>query len=264
MPTLDRIQAGLLRRLRRACDFRLVRWHRLAQHQQTWYLRKLFEWLQTDLVIDVGGNEGQYAKFIRSSVGYRGPLLTVEPIPELAEKLRVLASRDPNWTIVCAALGASEGDVEFKVMNTTPMSSLLEPKRDSPSPLMQYNRPVSRMQVPMKRLDRLIAEDPALSASRNVYLKLDVQGYELEVLKGAAGLMSAVGALQAELSVTPLYEGQPSYLQLLQFMEDAGYSPSLIPAHDYEQFPEMVDFDCHFLRRDLLKGYLGRLAGPTE
>jgi FkbM family methyltransferase len=261
MLTLNRIVTGLRNRLRHALDYKLVRWYQLAGHQQTWYLRRLFRWQQIDLVIDVGGNAGQYADFIRKRVGYRGLLVTFEPIPWLASELALRAKSDPLWIVVNKALGDSAGQASFNVMNTTPMSSLLSPKVGSQSTVMQYNEVQQQVQVEVQRLDDWLQSDTKTQACRNIYLKLDVQGYELKVLQGSSASLPRIGALQAELSVAPLYEGQPSYLELLHFLDDCGYTLSSIPANDYAHFPEMVDFDCHWVRTDRLASYL---SAPTS
>ncbi|TDP71430.1 FkbM family methyltransferase [Roseateles toxinivorans] len=252
MITMNRLIAGLRRRLRRALDYRVVRWYQLARYQQAWYLRRLFRWQEVDLVIDVGGNSGQFAEFIRKRVGYKGLMITFEPIPWLAAELQRRTASDPNWIVVNKALGANPGQAQFNVMNTSPMSSLLQPKRDSQSSMKQFNQVEQRVEVEIATLDTCLNDNPRTRECRNIYLKLDVQGYELEVLKGTQLAMSRICALQSELNVIPLYENQPGYMEVLRFLDTAGYVLSSIPAHDYEHFPEMIDFDCHFVRRDRL------------
>jgi hypothetical protein len=101
--------------------------------------------------------------------------------------------------------------------------------------------------------------EPSLAAAKSVYLKIDVQGCERQVLDGASTLLPRVVALQTELNVLPLYHGAPDYKELMAHLEQLGYVLSFIPAHNYEQFPDMIDFDGHFVRRDRLK-QMGLLA----
>lgn len=264
MITMNRLISGLRRRLRRALDYRIVRWYQLARYQQAWYLRRLFRWQEVDLVIDVGGNSGQFADFIRKRVGYKGLMVTFEPIPWLAEELQRRTESDSNWIVINKALGARPGHAQFNVMNTSPMSSLLQPKVDSQSSMKQFNEVEKRVEVEIATLDTCLAETLRTRNCRNIYLKLDVQGYELEVLKGAEATMTTICALQSELNVIPLYENQPGYMEVLRFLDEAGYVLSSIPAHDYEHFPEMVDFDCHFVRRDRLsKALVARQNGNS-
>ncbi|NCT83558.1 MAG: FkbM family methyltransferase [Comamonadaceae bacterium] len=238
-----------LRRLGRTLDYRCLHWHRLGEHQQADYLRRLFELLDIDLVIDVGANRGQYADFIRRRVGYRGALLSFEPIPSLAQELAQRAAGDPNWRVRATALGACAQTRPFHVAQSSPMSSLLAPSARATSRLAAFNTVQQTLDVDVETLDAALADFPHC---RNLYLKLDVQGYERQVLDGATASLPRLAAMQAELSVVPLYEGQPHYLDLLGHLESLGYLPSLIPAHNPEHFPLLIDFDCHLVRRERL------------
>ncbi len=238
-----------LRRLGRELDYRCLHWPRLGEHQQADYLRRLFDLLDIDLVIDVGANRGQYADFIRRRVGYRGAMISFEPIPALAEELARRAARDPQWTVRAAALGARAETRPFHVAQSSPMSSLLPPTTQATSRLAAFNAVQQTLDITVETLDAALA---GFTRHRNLYLKLDVQGFERQVLDGAAASLPRISALQAELSVVPLYEGQPSYLDLLGHIESLGYLPSLIPAHNPEHFPLLIDFDCHFVSRERL------------
>lgn len=263
-PLVGRFRASLARLARRRFDHRVVRWLQLGRDQQRWYLRKLFRCHPVGAVLDVGGNAGQYARFLRREVGYRGHIVTFEPIPALAAALKRESSGDPSWEILELALGDSPGQASFNVMNTSPMSSLLQPKADCSSPVMQFNRVSETVQVRVDTLDAVIAGHPWLRGMQDLYLKLDVQGYELKVLEGATRSLPRIAALQAELNVLPLYEGQPSYLEVMQYLDSRGYAPSLLPAHEYETFPEMIDFDAHFLRRDRMSELLRAARGSGQ
>lgn len=237
------------RRLGRALDYRLLHWHRLAEHQQADYLRRLFDTLNIDLVIDVGANRGQYADFIRRRVGYRGELLSFEPIPALARELAQRARHDEKWRVCATALGARAETRPFHIAQSSPMSSLLRPSSDATSRLSGFNTVQETTEIHVDTLDAALA---GYAHCGNVYLKLDVQGYERQVLDGAMASMPRIAALQAELSVVPLYEGQPHYLELMAHIESLGYIPSLIAAHHPEHFPLLIDFDCHFTSRKRL------------
>lgn len=238
-----------LRRLGRALDYRCLHWHKLGEHQQADYLRRLFDQLDIDLVIDVGANRGQYADFIRRRVGYRGELLSFEPIPALARELEQRAARDAKWSVRACALGARAETRPFHMARSSPMSSLLAPSSRATSRLADFNTVQQTLEVDVNTLDAALA---SFQHCRNVYLKLDVQGYERQVLDGAVASLPRIAALQAELSVVPLYEGQPHHLDLMAHIESLGYLPSLIPAHNPEHFPLLIDFDCHFVSRERL------------
>lgn len=251
--TAGRYIRGIKHRLKLWFTYRLVRWYGLGEHQQAWYLKRLLPLFKVDLLIDVGGNEGQFAHFVRTRLGYKGMLLSFEPIPELAARLQQKAASDPAWTVVNAALGESRRSDIFHVTKSSPMSSLLKPSNTVTERLSKFGEIAASIPVEIDTLDDYLSSNPKFAHCNNIYLKLDVQGFEKKVLEGARRSMPRICALQAELSVIPLYEGQPDYKEMTQFIEDCGYLLSFIPAHDYQQFPEMIDFDCHFVRRDRLE-----------
>jgi hypothetical protein len=81
-------------------------------------------------------------------------------------------------------------------------------------------------------------------------LKLDVQGYELRVLTGAAGMLGDVGIVETELSVVSLYAGQPLLADILRALEDEGFAlHALEPILRDWRTGELLQFDGLFVRR---------------
>lgn len=262
-PLRRRSLLGRIReRLDRGPPWRLVRWMQLGDTQQVWYLKRLIRLLDIDLVVDVGGNRGQYAKLVRQRVGYRGPLISVEPIPEAASALRQAARGDAQWAVVEAALGQAGGRAMLNVMRADTLSSLLEPSNAATDLLAPDNQVARRVPVAVMTLAQLLAEHPQAQGRSRIYLKLDVQGLELPVLHGAGDALERICALQAELSVIRLYTGAVPYHEQMREIEALGFQLSFVPAHNYRQFPDMVDFDGHFVSRRVLqeRGYLLRPA----
>ena len=225
---------------------------RLGDAQRVWYLRQLFALLDVDLVVDVGGNLGQYAGLLRRRVGWRGPLITVEPIPSLGHALQRQFGSDVNWALASCALGEEPGRCRFNVMSGHELSSLLAPSHAATDRLDWQNQVREQIEVEVSTLALLLDEHPLARGARNVYVKLDVQGYELHVLRGAKACLNRVAALQAEASVIPIYAGVPPYYELMRDIEAMGFQLSFLPAHDYSQVPDMIDFDCHFVNRQRL------------
>ena len=253
-------------RLGSQLDHRLVRWMRLGDTQQVWYLRKLFALLEVDLVLDVGGNVGKYAAMLRERVAYRGAIISVEPIPALAESLQRRFRHDKQWALAACALGDVAGTSLINITQGHEMSSLLTPSNAASDRLDRFNRVLQQVEVPVQTLGELVATHPLAQGARHIYLKLDVQGYELHVLRGAGDSLPRIVALQAEASVIPMYEGVPVYYDLMREIESLGFQLSFLPAHNYSQVPDMVDFDCHFVARSCLAahGYLQPGAGAAR
>ena len=75
--------------------------------------------------------------------------------------------------------------------------------------------------MPIARLDSILSSD-ALD-DEQVHLKLDVQGYEMQALRGAPSTLSQAVSVEAELSLVPLYEGQVLMSELVDFLQVAGF-----------------------------------------
>lgn len=167
-------------------------------------LIRLCERLDIDHVLDVGANTGQYATFLRDG-GYTGRILSCEPLACPARALRAKAARDPRWQVEQLALGARPGTVGVHVAGNSYSSSVLPmlPAHLAAAPDSRY---VAEETVTVSTVDELAARH-RLPLGRTL-LKIDVQGYEWEVLAGAAAALPELAAVQVELSVVPLYAGQ--------------------------------------------------------
>src|SRR5688572_3090900 len=120
------------KRLKRAIDaalasrsYRLLPDWRLEKWEQSGHTRDLFEFLDIDCVLDVGGNVGQYQEFLRLHVGYGGHIVSFEPIEELYEQLRRETLKDPKWSAHRLALGPRHTALRLNVMRERTLSSFL-------------------------------------------------------------------------------------------------------------------------------------------
>jgi len=175
--------------------------------------------LGIDLVIDVGANAGQYGGELRR-FGYAGRIVSVEPLPGPFASLSAKASADPAWTAHNAAAGRTESVLTMNITQGDRCSSLLKPTEAFTQTLPSATV-VGTHQVPVRRLDDLCGQTAA--EAQSIYLKLDVQGYELEALAGAERVLSRAAAVEAELSVLPCYEGGPTLFELVQTLHGRGF-----------------------------------------
>ena len=129
--------------------------------------------LGIDLLIDVGANTGQYALSRRAS-GYRGEIISFEPLSAAHAKLLVLAKGDPNWTIADRmAVGDRSGQIELNVAGNSASSSVL-PMLSTHVTAAPHSRYIGKEIVPLRRLDDVFESKVA---GRKIFLKLDVQGF---------------------------------------------------------------------------------------
>jgi FkbM family methyltransferase len=181
---------------------------------------RLFSQHHLDLVLDVGANAGQFSKLCRS-VGYQGHILSFEPSSNAHQRLLRASSADPNWTVADRmALGPSTGEIEINIAANSFSSSVL-PMLDSHLSADPDSSYLNKEKVPVRRLDDVL---PSTAAHNRIFLKLDVQGFELQVLGGAPKTLSHAVAVQLELSLIPLYQGETLMPEMYATMAGHGFS----------------------------------------
>lgn len=212
---------------------------------------KLFRSYGIDLVLDIGANAGQYASRLRS-LGYAGDIMSFEPMTEPYEQLCQAASRDPRWTCLKLGLSDEEGTSRIHVSENSVSSSLL-PMLDRHSKHAPASKFIRDEVIEIKRLDAL--PESKTWIDHNVWMKIDVQGLEHKVLAGAAGLLGRVGAVQMEMSLVPLYEGQLTLLPMLELMRDLGFElVGFEPGFDDKVTGEYLQVDGIFRNRRMRGG----------
>jgi FkbM family methyltransferase len=198
------------------------------------------------VVVDVGANCGQYASELRRH-GYRGEILSFEPLEEAFAQLAAAAARDVDWTCQRLALGAFDGECRINIASNLASSSLLEM-----APAHRVGDPsVSITGAETVRVARL---DDVLDEDRPCLLKLDVQGYEERVLDGAPETLARAVLVECELCTAELYAGQASPRALIDRLDDFGLElVDLEPVFLDRADGRVLAFDALFARRALLR-----------
>jgi FkbM family methyltransferase len=215
----------------------------------TRHVQRLFAHLGVDCVLDVGANLGQYRDFLRNDVGYTGRILSFEPIPDHAKAMQARAATDPRWEVYAEALGAAPGTATFNVMAGTQFSSFLAPDASADDRFRAQNAVARSIDVPVRTVDAVMDQLRAGASPRAVYLKLDTQGFDLEVLKGASASIDQFVGLQTEASVKAIYAGAPRFTTSIETIEQLGFALSGMYPNNDGHFPELIEFDCFFVAR---------------
>ncbi len=206
-------------------------------------LRRIFTSRQIATVIDVGANRGQFRRFLRDQVEFDGRIVSFEPVSELAASLRAQARSDGKWLVRDCALGATVGESTLNIMASSVFSSFLEPL---PGPSFDAGNTVARTErVAVSTLD---AEFPDPAVLRTAYLKLDTQGFDLEVMKGGRLASRFIPALQTEVSFQPVYEKMPDYVQALAEFGRYGFTVSDMFLVNPNDAGVAIEFDCIMVR----------------
>jgi len=173
-------------------------------------------------VFDVGANEGQSAReFLRHFPQAR--IFSFEPTPATFQKLTLFATDQPRVTVVNQALGEAPGRVTFNENAFHQTNSILPANPRSE----EYLGPAvidcqRKIEVGMTTLDAFCRQESVAGID---LLKIDVQGFELFVLKGAQEFLSArtIGCIVLEVSFISLYENQATPQDLITLLADHQY-----------------------------------------
>jgi FkbM family methyltransferase len=206
---------------------------------------KLIAHHRISVVFDVGANVGQYGAELRG-LGYRGRIVSCEPMARAFRELAARASGDPDWVALNCALGDADAVRLLNVAANSQSSSLLEmlPRHTEAAPHSAYQ---GMEEVKVARLDSIF--DRHVQALDRVFLKLDVQGYESAVLAGAQGSLPRVEGVQLEMSLVPLYRGEARYTDLMGEMISRGFQlMSVEPAFRDPRSGQLLAMDGIFFR----------------
>jgi FkbM family methyltransferase len=233
-----------IKAMARSFGFDVIRFHPESSDQAK--LWAVLKHLKTDLVLDVGANEGQYGSGLRA-IGYRGRMVSFEPLSSAHAVLTRTAMDDAAWQIHRrAAIGDSDGEVTINIAGNNVSSSVLPmlAQHADAAPESQY---IGSEKVPLVRLDS-VASDYVTSA-KSVFLKIDTQGFEAAVLRGAPQLLQKCRAVQLEMSLTPLYGGQELWDYFVRELTNMGFQLwTVLPGFVEASTGRSLQFDAIFVR----------------
>lgn len=223
----------------------------LGSNRDAWFSfdlqrRTLLANQRVDLVIDVGANEGQFACTLRQH--YVGELLSVEPAAEPFERLQARAAGDAAWHVERCALGAEAGELELRISNLSVFNSFLPTKAYCDDQFGGKARITRTERVPVCRLDAIIGAAVPDFANRRIFLKMDTQGFDLQVFRGARAVLPQIVGLQSEVSVRQLYDGAPDWLDVLGEYQTAGFAVAALAPASQSRDGWPIEYDCLMIR----------------
>lgn len=169
-------------------------------------------------IVDVGANEGQYGANLRE-LGWTRQIVSFEPQKDAHAVLHSRALDDPLWFVPPAmALGSEDGRASINISQNSLSSSLLPIEQRSVS-VIESTRYVTAESIVVRKLDDVIPKD----CLGPFAVKIDTQGFEMEVLKGGGQTLQNTVVLNLEMSLCPVYTGGANYVELLQLVTDAGF-----------------------------------------
>lgn len=221
------------------------------------YLRKkrlktILDDYQINIVLDVGANKGQFAEEIRQ-IGYGGRIISFEPISSAFDILKKLALNDPDWDVQKLALGKENGEQNIYVSDYSVFTSFLKSRSWSEEQFGQVSLGKKEETV-VRRLDEVLSEMVDNLDQARIYLKMDTQGYDLEVFTGLGNSYESIFALQSEMSVIPIYDDMPHLTESIKFYEKAGFEiAGTYPVCLEKSTLRIIEFDCFMVNSRINK-----------
>ena len=223
----------------------------LFEHLQSTQVPALLDLYRVNCVIDVGAHAGQYGERLRAG-GYRGRIVSFEPTPEGFAQLERVAAADPKWSVHGLALGREDGTTTMNVVPGT-LSSLLPPTRFGAGRYPKLQAP-EEVEVEVRRLDGMLDDLFEGLKRPRPFLKLDTQGYDLDVFAGVGERIKQFRGLQSEVALMPIYEGMPLMTEALAAYRDAGFQiAAMYPVSRQTRTARVLEFDCVMVRASVLK-----------
>ena len=200
----------------------------------------------SNIIFDVGANVGQFALGIRAS-GFNGKIISFEPLARAHSKLLTASRRDPAWTIHSrTAIGNKDGEINVNISGNSVSSSVL-PMLELHAEASKNSAYVGIETVPVARLDTIAFS--YLSQNCRLFLKIDTQGFEWEVLDGALETLKLSHGVLLEMTLVPLYEGQRLWQDVIERMKLHGFALwSIQPGFTDLQTGRTLQVDAIFLR----------------
>jgi FkbM family methyltransferase len=194
-------------------------------------------------VVDIGANRGQFSLAVRQWAT-EARVFAFEPLAGPATRFRGFFRGDSRVTLHQAAIGPETGKRTIHVSAADDSSSLL-PISELQEQLHPGTGQIRTETIQVGRLsDFVSAEEIAPLA----LLKLDVQGFELEALRGCEDLLSLFSMVYAECSFVELYSGQALAYEIIAWLGGRGFNLSGIYNMGYDTKGKAIQGDFFFSR----------------
>ncbi|MBD2081309.1 FkbM family methyltransferase [Leptolyngbya sp. FACHB-17] len=199
------------------------------------------------LVLDVGANEGQFGALLRR-LGYQGKIISFEPVQQVFQTLTKQCQSHSSWTARNEALGDFDGYTKINVSAFSQVSSILTATGIADTNYWKGN---TQAKIQVRRLDSL--SDELELNQHQIFLKVDTQGFEENVLRGGKGMLQGqnIQMLEVELSMRSFYSGEKLFPEMLDYIRGLGFELiSMSPVHVDSQKGHVLQYDCIFIRKE--------------
>ncbi|MDA9605011.1 FkbM family methyltransferase [Candidatus Pelagibacter sp.] len=234
----------LFKNILKQFDYRLIK---ISKNQNSLdILNDLIIAHDIDLVLDIGANEGQFAKDLRKN-NYANEIISFEPVETVYKKLMKNSLADKKWNIYeRCCLGEFDGITEINVSNYSLSSSILDFSMlhtDAKSSATM----IEKEKVKITKLDT-VAETISFK-DKKILLKIDTQGYESQILEGGDKFLKNVNIVFCELSIYEVYKGQLLFGDIIKRLEKYNFKlASIENGFSNKKTKQLLQVDAIFVK----------------
>ena len=200
--------------------------------------------MNIDTILDVGGNIGRFSKTMQ----YLFPnadIIAFEPLPDCYIQMNKLMNGYPKFSSLNIGLGTESVELNIKKSSHNPSSSFL-PMTNTHKEAFPFTAGFEEVKVKVERLDDVVK---SMKIGKNLMIKVDVQGFEENVIRGGLETFSKAKFLLLELSYQELYQNQPLFDNIYKLIAPLGfafYGTLGNMSHPLDGSP--LDSDCIFIK----------------
>jgi FkbM family methyltransferase len=202
----------------------------------------LLRLLDCRTIVDIGANRGQFALAAHTSIPGAN-IISFEPLAQPAQKFRRLFNGNKQVRLHQLAIGPDRCTADIHVSGRDDSSSLL-PITELQNQLHPGTAEAGVEKVQVQRLAGVVSSADIIAPA---LLKLDVQGYEMETLRGCLDLLPSFAYLYVECSFVELYRGQAFADQVIAFLRDVGFALAGIYNLAHDKNGRALDGDFFFV-----------------
>jgi FkbM family methyltransferase len=207
---------------------------------------KQIKFNKIDLIFDIGANTGQFSTML-FKLGYEGKIVSFEPLTSAHKELEKKCKGFAKWTIAeQCAIGDEDGEIEINISKNSISSSALKilDEHVSAAPDSEF---VGSEKVKVYKLDSIF--NKYVSGEKNIFIKIDTQGFEEKILTGAGESIKKAKGLLVETSLVPLYAGQALFPDIYARIIKEGFELTGIqPAFINKETGRVLQTDLIFFR----------------
>lgn len=170
-------------------------------------------------IIDIGANIGQYSLEMRHD-GFKGKIVSYEPLANAFLKLKNYAKNDKNWQVYNRAIGNEDGHTFINIAGNS-VSSSISNMQDLHLEIAPDSAYTGKEKISINKLDTIFRD--FYSENDRVMLKIDAQGFEKNIIDGAEKFLEKVILLQLEMSLVSMYENEMLFIDMIAYLKERNF-----------------------------------------